>query len=140
MPCDGLHEPDEYWDDLDHRTDKDWDNAETYNPWEQDMKSADVIRRKLQEDIDRAAAHLERLNRYGDDPFEDGTVIAFDKVFGNPVYCEPRTYSYAAIRAGGKWWTTSPRSPKGYEWWELREFIGDAEIYWAKDMEQWEDQ
>lgn len=34
-----------------------------------------------------------------------------------------RTYSYAAVRAGGLWYTTGPKAPKGFEWEELIDWL-----------------
>ena len=34
-----------------------------------------------------------------------------------------RTYNYAAIRSGGLWYTTGPKSPKGFEWEELIDWL-----------------
>lgn len=37
-----------------------------------------------------------------------------------------RLYEYAAIQANGKWYTTGPRSPKGYPWAELVTWMYDG--------------
>jgi hypothetical protein len=52
----------------------------------------------------------------------EGPYIVFTKVFPNGN----RRYTYAAARAGGRgglWYTTGPRSPKGYTWEKLYEWI-----------------
>jgi hypothetical protein len=64
---------------------------------------------------------LKRLESRPEEPEEDGNVITFMKQFaaGGIVY------SYAALKAKGLWYTTGPKSPKGYTWDELLDFIGD---------------
>jgi len=64
---------------------------------------------------------LKRLESRPTEPEEDGNVITFSKQFaaGGIVY------SYAALRAKDLWYTTGPKSPKGYTWDELLDFIGD---------------
>jgi hypothetical protein len=64
---------------------------------------------------------LKRLESRPAEPEEDGNVITFQKQFaaGGIVY------SYAALKAKGLWYTTGPKSPKGYTWDELLDFIGD---------------
>jgi hypothetical protein len=55
------------------------------------------------------------LESYGNDDFEESAVIRFAKSFtpdGMP-------YEYAAIKAGGQWFTTSTKSVRGYTWSEL---------------------
>jgi hypothetical protein len=68
---------------------------------------------------------LKRLKDRPNEPTENGNIISFHKQFsgGGTVY------SYAAIKAAGLWYTTGPKSPKGYSWDELLDFIGDNEIY-----------
>jgi hypothetical protein len=55
--------------------------------------------RKEKELADKVAAY----EAYGEDTFEDGEVIKFPKRFGT----SDKTYVYAAIKANGKWYTTS---------------------------------
>jgi hypothetical protein len=54
------------------------------------------------------------LSGFGDD-LVDGTIVQFWKQFT----VGGREYMYAAIRADGKWYTTGPKSPKGYTWEEF---------------------
>jgi hypothetical protein len=83
-------------------------------------------------EMDRLNAQLEELDRYGDDPFEDGDVIVFHKLFvhedgiwsGRTRTSKP--YFYAATRANGLWYTTGPKSPKAYTWHDLRKWIDDG--------------
>lgn len=52
---------------------------------------------------------------YGEDTYDDGTVIKFVKSFVKGG----KEYSYAAIKVDGLWYTTGPKVPKGYTWDEL---------------------
>jgi hypothetical protein len=51
--------------------------------------------KKVTEKLDLVAA-------FGEDTFEDKTVVRFDKQFN----ANEKTYSYAAIKTGGYWYTT----------------------------------
>jgi hypothetical protein len=90
--------------------------------------------------LDRIEAQIEALNAEklrlallpaepDTDP-DDGTVLWFVKTFGGF-----QEYTYAVVKAGdGLWYTTGPRSPKGYTWDELIEWIGpDVEIWVASE-------
>lgn len=85
--------------------------------------------------------------RFGEDNFEDGTIIQFDKVFPRGT----RVYKYAAIKTihfedkyGNNqepvelWYTTGPMSPKGYTWEELTQWMGKdvKEIWVVTQLEQ----
>ena len=62
------------------------------------------------------------------------TIIYFKKRFqeGGQVY------SYAVIYAGGLWYSTGPRAPKGYTWPEMVDFLssGVSEIWLVTELEQ----
>ena len=60
---------------------------------------------------ERALEKLAAFDRFGEDDFEDETVIRFDYKFR----LSPKLYSYAAIKSSGLWYTTGPKSPKAYE-------------------------
>ena len=68
------------------------------------------------------ARQLAQRDWYGPDDYPDGTIIKFRKRFGNSTW-----YRYATIKAKGLWYTTGPRSPKGYTWDELTAWLGDPE-------------
>lgn len=52
----------------------------------------------------------------------DGTVVRWRMRFTKGG----TKYTYAAIRAAGKWYTTGPKSPKGLTWGELCSWLLDA--------------
>jgi hypothetical protein len=85
--------------------------------------------------LDRADQALEeertkqadKLEKYGEDAFAEGTVITFQYQFpntfqkgpdGERIYW-PMKYLYAAIKADGLWYTTGPKSPKAFTWQSL---------------------
>lgn len=76
------------------------------------MKQSEVLQRELA----RVLAEEQRLeDTYGAEPTTDDSVIAFRVRFNEGQ----RFYSYAALRSGGRWFTTGPNSPKSYTWTEL---------------------
>lgn len=76
-----------------------------------------VIAKKLT----RRTEQISHLDRYPDvDPFEDGTILRFEKRFPNGE----KTYSYVATRADGLWYLTGARSPQGTSWDEFVDFMG----------------
>lgn len=75
---------------------------------------------------------LAMIESYGEDDFEDGAVLVFDKVMGN------QTYKYAAIKAVGLWYTTGPKSPKAYTWDELVSWFSEGtpvfEVWYVSEL------
>lgn len=75
--------------------------------------------RALRAQLAAIAEELTRLEALPEEPPE-GSVIRFNMQFGG----HGTVYDYAAIRAGdGMWYTTGPRSPKGYSWDSLLEWM-----------------
>jgi hypothetical protein len=96
------------------------------------MSRKDALKRKS-EALDRQRRALEeeltRLeNRPGEPPDYSKTrpaIITFSKQFGQFAF-DKYTYSYAFIRAAGKWYGTGPKAPKGYTWDELMDWLEDT--------------
>lgn len=86
---------------------------------------------RLQAQIERLQAEADRIASLPAEPDVESPTIWFEKTFGRQDGHAPR-YTYAAVKAGdGKWYTTGPKTPKGYTWAELIEWItgdGDADI------------
>lgn len=82
------------------------------------MQTADALRRS----IAAQATMLARIEAYGSDIYEDGNVLLFDRTFN-----DGKTYSYAMIKAEGLWYTTGPRSPKGYSWDQIVAWLVDGD-------------
>lgn len=70
-------------------------------------------------DIEReeVSRRLDLIHKFGEDVYEDGAVIRFDKTLGH----ENRTFSYCAIKCpNGLWYTSGPvRGGTPYTWGEL---------------------
>jgi hypothetical protein len=69
----------------------------------------------------RARLELDRLQRRPAEPLDD-RVVRFQYQFrlGGTIY------NYAAIKAGSLWYTTGPKSPKGYTWTELLDWLAES--------------
>lgn len=65
------------------------------------------------------AAEQEQEEKYGPEPTGEGAVVAFRARFQKHG---PR-YPYAAVSAKGLWYTAGPKSPKGYSWAELTQWL-----------------
>lgn len=74
------------------------------------------------------------IAKYGEEPEQDGAVIRFTRTFPGrdwdmPVLAQnvaAKQYVYAAIRIGGKWWTTGVKQDGGYAWEELLAWIDES--------------
>lgn len=60
------------------------------------------------------AARNALLDAYGEDIYEDGTVVSFKKRFK----CGSHEYVFAAVKAAGKWFTSGMAigQGRGFEW------------------------
>jgi hypothetical protein len=97
------------------------------------------LTRVLEQQMAELQEELARVCRFPDeDPFEEGTVLVFTKNEFANTYGRTRDYLYAAIRSGGLWYTTGPKSSKAYTWGEFVEFLslGVEAIYLAEDREE----
>ena len=96
--------------------------------------------RDAQHEVEKAQIALESARKqldkaitaYPKEPV-DGAVIRFSlrlDQFGNKVY------HYAAIRIIGRWYTTGNSCPKaGWSWYELIDFIREAEYIYTEPYE-----
>ena len=83
--------------------------------------------------------HKEQLvEALGDDLYEEGTVIRFKKTM--PLARDSRNtreYTYAAVKAGSRWWVTGNRGTSdGRSWDDLRLFMveGEYPVTWFEVM------
>jgi hypothetical protein len=91
---------------------------------------------------EKAARELERLESMPDEPTNEPAILYFEKVFGDGSGSphskrHGKRYTYVAVKAGdGKWYTSGPRSPKGYTWEELCEFLntGVDEVWLVSEL------
>lgn len=81
-------------------------------------------RDRLEREAARLSERIAMLDNLPDEPeLADGepTVIYFARTFSKRG---AKQYDYAAIKAGdGLWYTTGPRTPKGYKWPELIQWV-----------------
>lgn len=71
---------------------------------------------RLDAEREEIAARLDLLHKWGDDVYEDGAVIRFDKTLGHAN----QSYSYTAIKCNGNWYTSGPvRGGTPRTWQEL---------------------
>lgn len=74
----------------------------------------------LRKQLATIAAEIDKLESRPDEP-EHGTVIKFNLTFGGPS-----SYTYAAIHAGGYWYTTGS-GPDKVTWDKLLDWMYDGE-------------
>lgn len=71
-------------------------------------------------DIERAEKRLAAIEAFGDDDYEDETVLLFYKKFVN----SGRKYTYCALKVAGYWFLTGPQqSGLKYNWGALIDFV-----------------
>lgn len=106
-------------------------------------ETAETLERRADALLARAAEIRKEFARFGEDDFEEGAVIVFNKVFheyrGQKLYKPSKPYFYAAIKdPNGLWSTTGPKAPKSYTWTELTRWMGEGveEIYYVTTMER----
>lgn len=68
-------------------------------------------------------AELADIKRFGEDTYEDGDVLTF-----KGDYNGPKTYAYAALKAGGKWHLTGGKAIQHASWDALVEFMRKANV------------
>lgn len=96
-------------------------------------------RDRLEREAARLSERIIMLKNLPEEPvFEDGepSVIWFNRKFSRSG---AKYYTYAAVRTDdGKWYTTGPRTPKGYDWAELIQWIREyeaVEVWTATEYE-----
>lgn len=100
----------------------------------------------LEQQLEKAAAALAQMKRFGDDDYPAGTIIAFDVTFPaqtrNGFNEDSRTYAYAAIKSpDGLWQTSGPDRPGPFSWselvqWWTRRRIPTTEVWVVTQFEQ----
>lgn len=124
------------WDQVDRWVDGSFSEMKISLPSRREKINAEI--RKHNAEMRRQRKLLKLLDRFGDaDEFEDGAILAADLRYRD----SDKTYSYAVVKAVGKYYVTgsSRRETPGPFTWEefVIDFLGKAEevhVYWAKDM------
>jgi hypothetical protein len=112
-----------------------------------DMRDYEALERQAARLLEHAEKARAERERFGEDDYPDQAVITFDKTFPGGT----RVYHYAAMKTihledqygnnqepYGLWYTTGPKSPKGYTWDELVNWMGPGvqEIYYVTGLEK----
>jgi hypothetical protein len=127
-----------------------------YNAWERKLqeepkvddlerqrirRQADETIARAQRTIERAERKIEQLEAFGDDVYDEETVLCFYKKFPNHASNHP--YTYMAAKINGKWYLTGPQqSGLVYNWGGLIEFVvgnnalDDIEVWQALEWER----
>lgn len=91
-------------------------------------EGAEALARRAAEEL----AFLDRLeDKYGAEP-QDGAVIRFTKQFASPSYgysaptSQVVRYTYAGIRANGKWYLTGAKGSQSWSWFELLNWLDEG--------------
>lgn len=80
---------------------------------------------RLQRDVERIKAQIAVIERFGEDDFEDETVLMFTR----HNLAVRRDLTYVALKKGNKWWVSDGNNSP-YTWDELVEMMADAETVW----------
>lgn len=102
--------------------------------WVPEVRVGDVDRiSNIERRIQELEAEKERLLALPQDDFDNGAVITFTKHYSY----SNKSYIYAAIKSNGRWYTTGPKSPKAYTWYELLSWLGEdvSSLCWAPYVE-----
>lgn len=68
-------------------------------------------------------SELADIKRFGDDKYEDGEVLTFKGDFNGP-----KSFSYAAIKAAGRWHLTGGKAVQNATWEQLVDFMRGANV------------
>jgi hypothetical protein len=82
----------------------------------------------------RIAEQLAKIARFGDDVYEDDTVLAFDYQFNGGS----KVYSYAIIKCAGRWYTTGTKVNGGQTWDQLVRFWTQGTVVNMWVAAEWE--
>lgn len=89
------------------------------------LESAERSLRAAELAAERAMRRIEQIENRPAEPQgdpSDGIVVFFQRTFGGVG----TIYTYGMVKAGdGKWYTTGPRSPKGFTWDEVMDWLDD---------------
>ena len=94
------------------------------------VSRTEAIQNRLRE----LEAELAELAKYGSDDYDEGAVLTFKGDFGGAT-----AYSYAAIKAGGKWHLTGgAKTPSYISWDDLVQFWIKAHVRKVRKVTQTE--
>lgn len=73
---------------------------------------------KLRQAIASLADQLAEVEKFGEDEYKNGTVLTFKLKYAE----SPRWFTYAAVKADGRWWLTGRHSTP-FTWSGLVDFL-----------------
>ena len=104
---------------------EDTNNKEEVNP----MKDTRI--EALERQVESLALRIQKLARWGDDTYKDGTVLIVDKVFQVEAFeAGDETvpaYRYALVKIGAYWYMTGQNSGR-YTWAQVVDFFNDGKV------------
>ena len=104
---------------------------------ENDVNNREVLEAEAAR-VNKQLAALDALaQKYGEDDFEDGTVLKFRYRFNGAA--RATKYRYAIIKANGLWYSTGPKTERGYTWDEMIAFWERGIMTGLKQAITWED-
>lgn len=92
-----------------------------------------VSRAALERQQDRLAERIAELEKYGDDVYEDDTVLLFKLRHRN----YDTLYTYTALKAGGGWWMSGNQGHVVKTWDQLVEFLSHTDVAEMWIVEGW---
>lgn len=100
-------------------------NKEEVNPMKDNRIEA------LERQVESLALRIQKLARWGDDEYKDGTVLIVDKVFQVEAFeagDETVTaYRYALVKIGAYWYMTGQNSGRS-TWAQVVDFFNDGKV------------
>lgn len=84
----------------------------------------EVRRTWLERELRRTEELIALRASFGEDVFEDGTVVTFEVTF-NP---EGKAYQYAAVRVSDHWYVTSTNAQPRRTWEQLITWLVDRDV------------
>jgi hypothetical protein len=87
--------------------------------------------------IKQLESELQELDKYGDDIYEDGTVIRFKYAFteATSVSC---LYTFAALKVKGSWYLTGSKFADRFTWDDLVSFWNRGIVRKMRIATEWE--
>lgn len=90
----------------------------------------------LERDIKLLTERAAVLRSFGVDDFEDGATITWTRTFLNRL--GNRTYTYVALKGGGRWWITGKLGERGLPYSDLvEEHLANADADSIAIVSKW---
>lgn len=92
----------------------------------------------IKAELGRLQKELHSLQRFGEDNYEDESVIRFDKRFRENYLDPERVWAFVAIKAKGYWYLSGPKmGGQKFTWDELVQWMNDGvDTIWLMTAEE----